>query len=114
MNTYNQPVTTDVENLAAASFTQMIDYLENLLIRQLEKIRKYDLDAAVVLAEEANTVAMTLAREKVLDQPAYLEHRRRIQKLYRDISLVLSAERAEVAQKLSAIRKGIKVLGMSR
>ncbi|MBN1818500.1 MAG: hypothetical protein JW828_14150 [Sedimentisphaerales bacterium] len=114
MNPPHQIMTTETEDLASAGFTQMIDYLENLLIRQLEKLRKYDLDAAIVLAEEANTVAMALAREKVLDQPSHIEHRRRIQKLYRDISLVISTERSEVAQKLSAIRKGIKVLGMSR
>ncbi len=100
----------DVEALAAASLGQLVEYLELLLTRQLERLRRYDLDGAIVLAEEADKVGAVLARNRVLDDPAFAEPRRRIQQLYRELDLVLASERAQVADKLQAIRKGIRTL----
>jgi hypothetical protein len=102
----------DMEKIAAASHRQLIDYLEDLLIRQIERIRQYDLDNALSLAEEANECAEALGQNKILDQPEYSDDRFRIKQLYKDIELIISAERQEVADKLKQIRKGIKALGI--
>jgi len=102
----------NTEELAANSYRQMIDYLEDLLKRQIEKLRKYDLDSAIVLAEEANNIAMTLGQASILDQPEYSDDKWRIQKLYKDLGLIIAAERQEVAVKLQAIRKGMRALGV--
>ena len=103
--------TVDVEALTTASLQQMVEYLETLLTRQLERLRRYDLDGAIVLAEEANKVGAALAHNKVLDDPAYAQQRRRIQQLYHDLDLIIASEQAQVADKLKAIRKGIRALG---
>lgn len=105
---------TSMDNSAIAenSLKQMADYLENILIRQLEKLRKYDLDGAVVLAEEANEIAATLGREGMLKRPEHSDQRRKIEKLYKDIGLIIASEREEVSDKLKVIRKGIKTLGV--
>ncbi len=104
--------TIDTDTLEANGYSQIIGYLENLLIRQLEKVRKYDLDGAVVLAEEANEIAFTLARSKALDRPEFTKQRRQIHALYRDIGLIIASERQEVGEKLQAVRKGLRVLGV--
>jgi hypothetical protein len=104
--------TVDNESLAENSFKQMVDYLENILTRQLERVRSYDLDGAMLLAEEANDMAATIGREKILERPDYADERWRIEKLYKDICLILASERQEVAEKLQQIRKGIKALGV--
>jgi len=104
--------TVDSESLAENSFKQMVAYLENLLKRQLEKVRNYDLDGAIALAEEANDLAVSIGREKILERPDYADERWRIKKLYKDLSLIVASERQEVAEKLQQIRKGIKALGV--
>ena len=109
-----EPVSDTVEDetLAEGSFKQMVAYLENILTRQLEKVRNYDLDGALALAEEANNLAASIGREKILERPDYAHERRRIKKLYKDICLIIASERQEVGAKLKQIRKGIKALGV--
>ena len=104
--------TVDNKSLAENSFKQMVNYLENILTRQLEKVRSYDLDGAMLLAEEANDLAANIGREKILERPDYADERWRIKRLYKDICLILASERQEVAEKLQQIRKGIKALGV--
>jgi len=104
--------TTDCDILAANSYKQMVDYLENILTRQLEKVRNYDLDGAMSLAEEANSIAESIGKEKVLDKSEFEEDRWRLERLYKDLCLVIAAEREEVGDKLRQIRQGIKALGI--
>ena len=104
--------TMDTDDLAQNSYRQMVDYLENILIRQLERVRNYDLDGAMKLAEEVNSMAETIGREKILDRPEFADELWRIQRLYKDLGLIISSERQEVAGKLKQIRKGIKALGI--
>lgn len=99
------------EQLAASSYGQMVDYLENLLMRQVERLRKYDLDGATELGEEANRVAAAISREKILERPEFSENRWRIEKLYKDLGLIIASERQEVSEKLRQIRMGLKTLG---
>ena len=106
------PNTVDSDAIAEASYKQIVDYLEDILVRQLEKIRNYDLDGAMALAEEANELAATIGKERVLDKPEFVDERWRIKKLYKDIGLIIASEREEVVQKLKVIRKGIKALGL--
>ena len=104
--------TVECDVLAANSYQQMIDYLENILTRQLEKVRNYDLDGAMSLAEEANSLAESIGREKVLDEAEFKDDRWRLERLYKDLCLVIAAEREEVGDKLRQIRQGIKALGI--
>lgn len=89
---------------------QMIAYLSDLLERQLEKLRKYDLDGAVGLAEESHRVSGEVARQGLLDRPQYAAQKQKIQGLYEDLCLVIAAERQEVSEKLKQIREGIRAL----
>ena len=75
-------------------------------------MRRYDLDGAMALATEANDLAASIGREKILERPDYADERWRIKKLYKDLSLIVASERQEVAEKLQQIRKGIKALGV--
>jgi len=108
------PVLDKVDNksLAENSFKQMVDYLENILTRQLARVRNYDLDGAMALATEANGLAASIGREKILERPDYADQHRRIKKLYKDLCLIIASEQQEVGAKLKQIRKGIKALGV--
>jgi hypothetical protein len=96
--------------LSKESYEQMVDYMENILTRQLEKLRKYDIDGALALAEETNELAVRIQNTGVLSRSEFSVERERIRILYREIGLIIASERAEVAEKLKEIRKGIKVL----
>lgn len=100
-----------VEFLTEDSYPQMVSYLENILLRHLERLRNYDLDGSMILAEEANDLAMKIGSAGVLDRPEFAEDKERIMKLYNEIGLIIASERQEVAGKIQSIRKGIKTLG---
>ena len=111
MNTTLNAENASTEFLSSDSSRQMVDYIENLLMRHLERLRNYDLDGAMALAEEANNLAMQIGSVGVLDRPEFIEDKERIKKLYNEIGLIIASERQEVADKLQTIRKGIKTLG---
>lgn len=85
-------------------------YLEELLMRQVDRLRSYDLDAAMAYAEEAETVAAEVTAGGILNQPAHAALKMRIETLYRDLTLMIASQRQEVADKLDQIRDGIKTL----
>jgi len=87
-----------------------VNYLENLLMRHLERLRNYDIDGAMALAEESHELALEIGREQILEDPAFAEHRERIRQIYSEVSLVIATERQEVTDKLKAIRQGLKTL----
>ncbi|HDS84038.1 MAG TPA: hypothetical protein ENN97_02430 [Phycisphaerales bacterium] len=82
--------------------------LEDLLNRQIDRLRRYDLDAAMACAEQAEPIAAELMRSGFLDRPENAELKSRIQSLYRELMLVIASERQEVSDKLAQIRNGIK------
>lgn len=98
------------EQLEQNSFRQMTQYLEELLVRQIERIRRYDLDAALDLAEESNQLAEAISQNEVLSRPGFEDEKFRIHRLYKDLDMIIETERSEVADKLKQIRQGIKTL----
>lgn len=104
--------TAEMQDQQQRDIAGMVDYLENILMRHLERLRRYDMDGALALAEESHQLAMAIAKTGVLNEAQYAEQRGRIRQLYSDISLTIAVERQEVSEKLKAIRKGLKALGV--
>jgi hypothetical protein len=86
-------------------------YLEELLSRQIDRLKQYDLDAAMGYAEESEPIAAELTRTGFLEQPGNAVARARVQSLYRELTLVIASQRQEVSDKLDQIRNGLKTLG---
>lgn len=107
----SQSVIADSSSMTDESRHQMVDYLENILERQLERLRTYDIDGSLDLADEANSIAEAIGNDQLLKSPAYKKSRSRIEGLYKDLGLTIAAERSEVKDKLKQIRKGLKTLG---
>ncbi len=102
----------DTSQLAETGYHQMVSFLENILTRQIEKLRHYDLDGAMDLAEDANKLAAAIGSEGILNKPEFKDESWRLERLYKDLSLIISSERQEVQDKLRQIRQGIKTLGI--
>lgn len=91
-------------------YAAMADFLENMLLRQADKLRNYDLDGATVIAEETTVIAEELNRLGVLNRPDFAERKRRIEQIYRTICLIIADQRQEVSDKMSQIRHGLKAV----
>jgi hypothetical protein len=89
---------------------QMIAYLEDLLMRQMQRLQHYDLEGAIQLAQESQGIADRLSAQKIFARPGFAQHQERIQKLYKDVCLAITSQRQEVQGKLGQIRTGLKTL----
>jgi len=87
------------------------EYLEYLLSRQVERLRRYDLDGALSLAEESATIAEKVTGGGILDLKGNEQIKKRIEQLYKDICLMIASQRQEVCGKLEQIRTGLRALG---
>jgi hypothetical protein len=101
----------DVKTESTTDYAAMADFLENLLMRQADKLRSYDLDGASAIAEQSAPIAEELTRHKVLNRPEFAERKRRLEQMYKDICLIISDQRQEVSDKLAQIRQGLHALG---
>lgn len=101
---------TDTSALAQDGDRRMVEHLEDILIQHLEKLRDYDLDGAMPLAEEANRLALKMGNIGLLDKAEFADERTRIDKLYTEIGLVIDKERQEVSEKLKEIHDGLEIL----
>jgi hypothetical protein len=90
---------------------QMTAYLEDLMNRQIQKLRQYDLEAAMKIAEESQSLSEKILQTSVLSRPGFEEQRDRIQGLYRELCLTIASQRQEVSDKLGQIRTGLRTLG---
>ena len=92
-------------------YAAMADFLENMLMRQADKLRKYDLDGATLIAEETTVIADELKRLGVLERPEFADRKHRLEQIYKEICLIIADQRQEVSDKMSQIRRGIKAVG---
>ena len=102
-------MTTEV--LTDEDARQMTAYLEDLMSRQIQKLQQYDLDAAMRIAEESQSLSEKIMQASVLSRPGFEEQRDRIQGLYKELCLVIASQRQEVSNKLGQIRTGLRTLG---
>lgn len=90
---------------------QMASYVEELLTRQIGRLKQYDLDGAMRLAQETQPFADKLSQGRELNRPGLEAQKNRVQGLYKELCLVIASQRQEVADKLGQIRTGLKTLG---
>lgn len=105
LNTQTETEITD-EN----SDRRMVERLESTLTEHLQKLRDYDIDGAMPLAEEASRLSQDIADAGLFDKVEFNDERRRIDDLYAEVGLVITGKRQEVSDKLDEIREGIDTL----
>jgi len=101
---------TETETLDENSDRRMVEQLESTLTEHLQKLRDYDIDGAMPLAEEASRLSQDIAGAGLFDKAEFNDERRRIDDLYAEIGLAITGKRQEVSDKLVEIREGIETL----
>lgn len=90
----------------------LLDQLQGLLEKQIELTRQGSVIDIERLSSQANSLVEKIAQEGILEQVEFENRRERLQKLYKDLHLALTANKADTAEKLDRIRKGKKLLAV--
>jgi hypothetical protein len=91
----------------------MLDELQTLLEKQVEMARQGNIRNAEVLCKQAGSLVDEIARTGILDpvDPALnVGRREQLQKLYDDLCLAITDQKAGVCEELSRVRKGKKTI----
>ncbi len=92
----------------------LLDELQNLLEKKLELAQRGDISGVEALSKQADTVVEKIAKMGIPERADFENQRENLKKLYEQLSLAISAQKAETSKQLSGIRKGRKTLHVYR
>jgi hypothetical protein len=90
----------------------VLDRLQGLLRRQLELVHQGRLAAAVDLFDETDRCVRQIGGSRGAAGQRSTPQWQRIERLYQELSLVLTSQRTEVLAALNAVRRGKRVLSV--
>lgn len=85
--------------------------LHDLLERQLRLAQKGDIAGVESLGKKTDSIIEIIIQGEVFERADFQNQREKIQKLYGQLSVALSAQKAEMTERVNQIRKGRKTLG---
>jgi septal ring factor EnvC (AmiA/AmiB activator) len=88
----------------------LLDEIEDLLEKQIELAQQGNISDVEVLGEQAGSLVEKIVQAGILGLPEFKNRRDRIQKLYKDLCLAITDQKADVSEKLSLVRKGRKTI----
>jgi len=89
---------------------QLLDDLQHLLERQLELARQGNVSNIEALSEQANSLVEKIAQAGILELAEFKNQREQLQKLCNSLCLAITAQKADIAERLSRVRKGKKTI----
>jgi len=88
--------------------------LQILLEKQIELANQGNIKDVEVIAGQVGSLVGRITGRGILEKPEFQNQRRQLQKLYEDLCLAITSQKAETGEKLSQVRKGRKMLGAYR
>jgi hypothetical protein len=91
----------------------LLDELRTLLEKQIELARQGNIREVEVLSEQAGSLVEKIAQTGILDPADTVfneEQREQLRQLYEGLCLTITAQKADVSEKLSQVRKGKKTI----
>lgn len=94
----------------------LLSELQNLLEKQIELVHQGNSDGDQIgtLSRQADRLVEKIAQAGIFKQAELKHQREQLKKLYNDLCLAISAQKAEVADKLSRVRKVRNTIGTYR
>ncbi len=92
----------------------LLDKLQNVLQKQIKLARQGNIGDVEALVEQAGSLIERITDLGVLEISEFKNYREKLQRLYKQLCLALAAQKAEVEEELSQIRKGKKTIGVYR
>ena len=89
---------------------QLFGDLQSLLEEQIELARRSDIAGIEVLAEKANSAVSKIAQITTPEQNDFIGQRQRLTKLYKQLELMLTANKDNIARQLRQTKDTRKTL----
>lgn len=99
-------MSTDNIQTIADEPLHMLKDLQSLLEEQTKLARQGKIGDVELLSKKASSVVERLAETGILGLPEFENRRGQLQKLYTELCLAITAQQADVSQRLSHVRKG--------
>ena len=95
---------------------RVLDELQGLLDRQVELARQGDSASGQIerLGVQADCLVQKISHGKVLERTEYESRRKELRKSYENLCLALTAQKADVAERLGQVRRGKRIVGTYR
>jgi len=92
----------------------LLDDLQSLLEKQIELVQQGNISGVEILSKQASSLVVEIAQTGILELREFKNRREQLQKLYDSLLLAITAQRADISEKLSRVRKGKKTVGIYR
>ena len=91
---------------------QLLDDLQSLLERQIELTQRGNPAGgqSAALSRQADSLVAKIAQAGILELAEFKTRREQLRKLYEDLCLAVTAQKAETGEKLSTVRKTRKTI----
>lgn len=100
--------------MSTDTHAHLLDELHILLEKQIELVRKSDLRSFEALTEQAGSIVDEIVGTKAFEHTEFNEQRERIAKLYRELILMVEAQKYHINKRMRRINEGRKMLGAYR
>jgi len=88
----------------------LLDDLQNLLEKQMKLIQRGRISDVELLCRQADSLVNDINRTGILERAEHKNRREQLLTLYNKLCLAITAQKADVSEKLSRIRKGKKTI----
>jgi len=92
----------------------LLDELQSLLEKQIELAQQGNISGIEVLSRQASFLVEKIAQTGILESAEFKNRREQLQKLYKELCLVITAQKADTSEALSQVRKGRKTVEIYR
>jgi hypothetical protein len=107
-------MSTNNDNIPAAEQVLLLQKLQALLEKQIELANQSNIKDVESVAEQVDSLVEKIRDGGALKNPKFQNQRLQLQKLYDDLLLALTAQKADTADKLTRLRQTKKVIGSYR
>ena len=103
-----------VDSVNISNQIHLFEDMQSLLEKQIEFARKSDLSALETLAEQADSVISKIAKIKTPEKHDFNRKCQHLTKLYKQLELILAANKDNISRQLKQIAETRKALGAYR
>ena len=98
------------KNTQSRQFSSKLNDLKEVLQKQVKLAQQGNISEVEILSEQAGCLVQEIIQAGMLKRPEFKNRLEQLRKLYEDLSLAITAQKADVFEKLSQVRKGKKTI----
>jgi hypothetical protein len=103
-------MSTDNTETIADEPLHLLDDLQSLLEKQTKLAQRGNIGDVELLSKQASSIVGKIAQAGILQSPKFKNQRGQLRKLYEELCLTITAQEADITEKLNHVRKGRKTI----